>query len=122
MVNPLVGIHLTVVFTLLDDKVTVVWFPFTEDFSSRESLLFISHQIKFSCHRINARHRADTAVLLSRRQLAVRVMATAGLLLNVARILPGTARTCANSQHQRRHSSRPTPLPNRGPLRTRARR
>ena len=48
MIKPLAGLHLTVFFTMLGDSVTVRWFPFTKDLSSQESLLFISHQIKFS--------------------------------------------------------------------------
>jgi hypothetical protein len=46
VVRPIVGMHLTLFFTLFGDYVTIPWFPFTKDFSSRESVLYVSHQLK----------------------------------------------------------------------------
>jgi O-antigen ligase len=48
VVKPLVGLHLTILFTLFGDSVTVTWFPFTKDLSSRESLLYVARQINFT--------------------------------------------------------------------------
>lgn len=48
LVKPLVGLHLTVFFTLIGDAVTVGWFPFTKNFSSSESILFVANQLTFT--------------------------------------------------------------------------
>ena len=48
LVKPLAGLHLTIFFTLIGDTVTVGWFPFTKNFSSSESILFLANQATFT--------------------------------------------------------------------------
>lgn len=48
IVRPIVGMHLTLFFTLFGDYVTIPWFPFTKNFSSRESALYVSDKITVS--------------------------------------------------------------------------
>jgi O-antigen ligase len=48
VVKPIVGMHLTILFTLFGDSVTTAWFPFTKNLSSKESLLYVADQINFS--------------------------------------------------------------------------
>ena len=48
VVNPIVGIHMTILFTLFGDSVTMAWFPFTKNLSSKESLLYVADQIVIS--------------------------------------------------------------------------
>jgi hypothetical protein len=48
MVRPMLGMHLTLFFTFLGDAITVAWFPFTKNLSSRESLLYVADQATIS--------------------------------------------------------------------------
>ena len=48
VVKPIVGLHLTVFFTLVGDFVTIGWFPFAKNLSSAESILFVANQATFS--------------------------------------------------------------------------
>lgn len=48
VVRPRLAIYPIVFFSVLGDPVTSAWYPFTKDLSSAESILFISHQVKFT--------------------------------------------------------------------------
>jgi hypothetical protein len=48
LIKPLAGLHLTIFFTLVGDTVTVGWFPFTKNFSSAESILYVANQATFT--------------------------------------------------------------------------
>jgi O-antigen ligase len=48
IIRPVIGVYLVVFFAVLGDPMTLGWYPFTKDFSSQESILFINHGIKFS--------------------------------------------------------------------------
>jgi hypothetical protein len=43
--RPVVGVYVVVAFTLLGDINTTPWYPFAKNFSSRESILFVSDQV-----------------------------------------------------------------------------
>jgi hypothetical protein len=45
VVRPAIGVHVVVFFTLIGDNNTSIWFPMAKNFSSRESILFLSDQI-----------------------------------------------------------------------------
>jgi O-antigen ligase len=47
-VRPLVALHLTVFFLLVGDSVTAPWYPMAKNFSSRESILFVTDRLTFS--------------------------------------------------------------------------
>jgi len=47
-VRPLAGLHMTVFLALLADGVTVPWYPFNKNLSSRESILFIADALTIS--------------------------------------------------------------------------
>lgn len=47
-VRPLIGLHLTVFLTLLADGVTVPWYPFNKNLSSKESVLFVADALTVS--------------------------------------------------------------------------
>jgi O-antigen ligase len=47
-VHPLVALHLTVFFVLVGDSVTATWYPMSKNFSSRESILFVTDRLTFS--------------------------------------------------------------------------
>ena len=44
-VRPVVGVYLIMFLTLVGDPVTMEWWPFTKNMSSRESILFVSDQL-----------------------------------------------------------------------------
>ena len=48
VVKPIVGMHMTVLFTLFGDSVTMAWFPFTKNLSSKESLLYVADEFTVS--------------------------------------------------------------------------
>ena len=48
MVRPRLGVGMMVFFALVSDAVTVSWFPFNKNLSSRESILFVSDQLTVS--------------------------------------------------------------------------
>jgi O-antigen ligase len=48
LLRPTLGLHITVVLAVFGDPYTVVWYPFTKNLSSRESVLFLSDGISFS--------------------------------------------------------------------------
>lgn len=43
--RPTVGLYLLVFFTMVGDSVTMPWWPFTKNMSSRESILFVNDQL-----------------------------------------------------------------------------
>jgi O-antigen ligase len=45
VIKPVLGIYAAVLFTMIGDTVTVPWYPYTKNFSSRESILFIADQL-----------------------------------------------------------------------------
>lgn len=48
VLNPVVGIYAIVFLSLIGDTATSTWYPFTKNFSSRESILFIDDKIVVS--------------------------------------------------------------------------
>ncbi|MET0459747.1 MAG: O-antigen ligase family protein [Ilumatobacteraceae bacterium] len=44
-VRPVVGVYLILFLTLVGDQVTMEWWPFTKNMSSRESIFFVSDQL-----------------------------------------------------------------------------
>jgi hypothetical protein len=48
IVRPLAGLYLTIFFAILGDPVTAPWYPFTKQFSSPESILYISNSVILS--------------------------------------------------------------------------
>jgi hypothetical protein len=48
LIRPVLGLHLTTFFALVGDTVTVKWFPFNKNFSSRESIFYVADQITLS--------------------------------------------------------------------------
>jgi O-antigen ligase len=47
-VRPLVALHLTLFFVLVSDSVTAAWYPMAKNFSSGESILYLSDRLTFS--------------------------------------------------------------------------
>ncbi len=45
IIHPVAGLNLTVFFALVGDSITVSWFPFAKNFSSHESLLYLSNSL-----------------------------------------------------------------------------
>ena len=43
--RPTFGIYLIVFFTMVGDFVTMPWWPFTKNMSSRESIFFVNDQL-----------------------------------------------------------------------------
>ncbi len=48
LLKPVVGLHLTVFFALVGDAVTMHWFPFNKNLSSRESIMFVHDKLAVS--------------------------------------------------------------------------
>ena len=48
VVRPILGVYLTVFFSMLGDQVTMVGYPFNANFSSPESMLFVANRLTFS--------------------------------------------------------------------------
>ena len=48
VVRPISGVYLTLFFSLLGDQVTMVGYPFNANFSSHESMLFVTDRLTFS--------------------------------------------------------------------------
>lgn len=65
VVRPIVALHLTVFFVLVSDSVTAAWYPMAKNFSSRESLLYLSDRLTFS--PLDVTLAFATACLLVRR-------------------------------------------------------
>lgn len=68
MIRPLLGLHLTVFFALVGDQVTVAWFPFNKNLSSRESILYVADQISLS--------PLDLVLCVATAVVALRVLAS----------------------------------------------
>lgn len=47
-IRPMVGLHLTMFFALIGDAVTISWFPFNKNLSSRESILYVADDVTIS--------------------------------------------------------------------------
>jgi hypothetical protein len=47
-VKPLLGLHLMVLFALIGDISTMPWYPYTKNFSARESSLYLTNVVAFS--------------------------------------------------------------------------
>jgi hypothetical protein len=48
VVRPAIGVYAVVFFAVLGDPVTAEWYPFTKNFSSHESILFLSDSFSFT--------------------------------------------------------------------------
>jgi O-Antigen ligase len=47
-IRPIVALHLTLFFALIGDAVTISWFPFNKNLSSRESILYFADDVTIS--------------------------------------------------------------------------
>jgi hypothetical protein len=99
LVAPRVGVLLTIFLALCGDEVTSSWYPFTKNFSSAESVLFVSRGLIFSplelylvllifgwmFQRVNARSVRVRRGVLNRPILAFTLFALGGLVRGLSR-------------------------------------